>query len=189
MQQTYIKDLLSNRDSMALAAGYDSIFAVSEIGQLFAFGDNINSHFEINLPNTNNKRKLVTGLPAPVRQVAVGYKHIGIVTDAGDLFMCGRGDDGQLGLGDTVNWAMPTPTLVPRFRFNKTAVLMVACGLEHTVVLTEHGVVYTFGRGVDGQLGHGDEDDKLVPQAVFTPRARRAGRNGGRGRMAHGGAE
>ena len=29
----------------------------------------------------------------------------------------------------------------------------IACGNQHTVILTSVGTVYTFGRNVDGQLG------------------------------------
>ena len=29
----------------------------------------------------------------------------------------------------------------------------IACGNQHTVILTSMGTVYTFGRNVDGQLG------------------------------------
>ena len=42
----------------------------------------------------------VAGLPAPVRQVATGFYHTGIVTEAGDLLMCGLASHGRLGLGD-----------------------------------------------------------------------------------------
>ena len=63
--------------------------------------------------------------------------------------MCGYGRDGQLGLGDDDNRA--TPTLVARAVFDGEAVLMVACGEEHTAAVTEGGGVYTFGYG--GLLG------------------------------------
>ena len=78
-----------------------------------------------------------------MRQVATGNSHTGIVTEAGDLLMCGWGEDGRLGLGDEEDRA--TPTLVARAVFDGEAVLMVACGEEHTVVATEGGGVYTFG--------------------------------------------
>ena len=107
---------------------------------------------------------LVFALPAPVRQVAAGYGHTGIVTEAGDLLMCGEGGDGRLGLGDEEDRA--TPTRVARALFDGEAVLMVACGTFHTVVVTEGGGVYTFGDGKDGRLGHGDYQDQLAPKRV-----------------------
>tara|TARA_Y100000389_G_scaffold127639_1_gene124947 strand:+ start:898 stop:2085 length:1188 start_codon:yes stop_codon:yes gene_type:complete len=88
---------------------------------------------------------------------------MGIVTDSGNLFMCGYGQN-QRGLGQTDHQI--TPTLVARAVFDGEAVLMVACGGEHTVAVTEGGGVYTFGRGSDGQLGHGDKEDQLKPMRV-----------------------
>jgi RCC1 and BTB domain-containing protein len=108
--------------------------------------------------------KRVAGLPAPVRQVAAGDYHMGIVTEAGDLLMCGRGDYGRLGLGDQDG--RTTPTLVARALFGDEAVLMVSCGFSHTVVATEGGGVYTFGRAEDGRLGHGNDENQLAPRRV-----------------------
>jgi RCC1 and BTB domain-containing protein len=87
-----------------------------------------------------------------------------MVTEAGDLLMCGCGEFGRLGLGDEEDRA--TPTRVARAVFDGEAVLMVACGYDHTVVATEGGSVYTFGRGYDGGLGHGDEENQLTPKLV-----------------------
>ena len=100
-----------------------------------------------------------------VRQIAAGARHTGIVTDAGDLLMCGSGEDGRLGLGDKSN--RMTPTLLKRVLFDGFAVLMVACGREHTAVVTEVGAVYTFGGGLFGRLGHGGEQGQLVPRQVL----------------------
>ena len=50
---------------------------------------------------------------------------------------------------------------------------MVAAGGRHTVVLSEAGHVFTWGKGSDGQLGHGDREDQWAPRQV------EAGRFGG----------
>ena len=84
----------------------------------------------------------VDGLPAPVRQVAAGACHAGIVTDAGDLLMRGHREFGKLGQGDEDDRA--TPTLVARALFDGEAVLMVDCGALRTAALTEGGGVCTF---------------------------------------------
>jgi len=43
-------------------------------------------------------------------------------------------------------------------------VKQIACGSGHTVVLTTDGEVFTWGRGDDGRLGHGDNGWKYVPR-------------------------
>jgi len=65
------------------------------------------------------------------------------------VFMWGRGEDGQLGLGDTSD--QDEPTYVDALR--GVGVRQIACGSGHTVVLTTDGEVFTWGRGDDGRLG------------------------------------
>eukprot|EP00966_Prymnesium_polylepis_P214068 4958142-Prymnesium_polylepis.1 len=42
----------------------------------------------------------------------------------------------------------------------------VAAGHCHSLVLSEDGVVYSFGDGAHGRLGHGDVDLQSTPKAV-----------------------
>lgn len=76
------------------------------------------------------------------------------------VFSWGRGEDGQLGIGDTSD--QDEPTYVDALR--GVGVRQIACGSGHTVVLTTEGEVYTWGRGDDGRLGHGDNGWKYVPR-------------------------
>ena len=47
-----------------------------------------------------------------------------------------------------------------------TSVRALACGHNHTAALTSDGVVYTWGGGAYGRLGHGDEDNQHTPKRV-----------------------
>ena len=78
------------------------------------------------------------------------------------VFTWGRGEDGQLGLGDTNDQDLPVLVEALQGR----SVEFIACGSGHTVVLTGDGKVYTWGRGDDGRLGHGDNGWKYVPRLV-----------------------
>lgn len=44
--------------------------------------------------------------------------------------------------------------------------IQVACGWQHTAALTQDGKMFTWGYGEDGQLGHGDANDYIVPKKV-----------------------
>ncbi|CAN0153976.1 unnamed protein product [Discosporangium mesarthrocarpum] len=85
------------------------------------------------------------------------------------VYSWGRGEDGQLGLGDTND--QNHPVLVDALK--STGVVQVACGSGHTVVLSVDGEVYTWGRGDDGRLGHGDNGWKYVPRLVEGLRGKR----------------
>lgn len=45
-------------------------------------------------------------------------------------------------------------------------VVTVAAGERHSAALSEHGRLYTWGNGVDGRLGLGDEEHALAPRMV-----------------------
>jgi len=79
------------------------------------------------------------------------------------VFSWGRGEDGQLGIGDTSD--QDEPVYVDALR--GVGVKQIACGSGHTVVLTTDGEVYTWGRGDDGRLGHGDNGWKYVPRPAI----------------------
>eukprot|EP00753_Platysulcus_tardus_P014506 PLAT4383.2.p1 GENE.PLAT4383.2~~PLAT4383.2.p1 ORF type:complete len:552 (+),score=129.47 PLAT4383.2:26-1681(+) len=78
------------------------------------------------------------------------------------VYSWGRGEDGQLGLGDTNDQCLPV--FVEALKDKD--VRQVACGSGHTVVLSVDGEVFTWGRGDDGRLGHGDNGWKYVPRLV-----------------------
>lgn len=78
------------------------------------------------------------------------------------LFMFGRADDGQLGLGDTSDRFIPTA--VEHLR--RENVISVACGSGHTLALTRHGKIYGWGRNDDGRIGCGDSGWKYIPKFI-----------------------
>ena len=42
----------------------------------------------------------------------------------------------------------------------------LACGWRHCLAVTQSGDFYSWGRGVNGQLGHSEELDVLAPQKL-----------------------
>ena len=45
-------------------------------------------------------------------------------------------------------------------------IVSVACGGAHTAAVTNEGVVYTWGRGKNGRLGHGDATSQDAPKPI-----------------------
>ncbi|KFV16530.1 X-linked retinitis pigmentosa GTPase regulator, partial [Pterocles gutturalis] len=133
-----------------LAAGSYTSAAVTEDGQLFVWGDN--SEGQIGLANEASVNvPCQVDVGKPVSSVSCGYYHSALITGDGELYTFGEPENGKLGLlpGQLKNNRVPQPVLGIMGKVNK-----VACGGEHTVVLTDTDV-YTFGLGQDGQLGHG----------------------------------
>ncbi|TYZ61267.1 hypothetical protein PybrP1_009568 [[Pythium] brassicae (nom. inval.)] len=91
--------------------------------------------------------------------VACGYYHSIAVSTSGRAFSFGRNDYGQLGIGSKVHQSIPT--IVPLSP--NTRVVRGACGCYHTVLLSEQGEVFVFGRNNKGQLGNRGSADALLP--------------------------
>nr|XP_031536981.1 secretion-regulating guanine nucleotide exchange factor isoform X8 [Vicugna pacos] len=101
--------------------------------------------------------------PGCVKRITGGGGHSAIVTDEGDLFVCGLNKDGQLGLGHTedVLYFTPCKSLLG------CPVQQVACGWDFTIILTENGQVLSCGSNSFGQLGVSHGPRRCVfPQAV-----------------------
>lgn len=72
-------------------------------------------------------------------------------------------------LKDTVEkMHLPYMAIVPKLTqvHLKFKVVAVACGLYHSIILSEEGEVYTFGLGEGGRLGHKTEDSWTTPNKL-----------------------
>ena len=68
-----------------------------------------------------------------------GGGHTGIVTENGSLYLMGRGRDGQLGRGDSIESISAyraSPILCDFFEDNKLSVDNLALGGNHTIAVT-----------------------------------------------------
>lgn len=68
-----------------------------------------------------------------------GYYHTALISDKGRLFLFGNNSNQQLGRAVSEQHRGPLEVSLP------DPVRFVACGIRHTVVLTERGDVYTCG--------------------------------------------
>ncbi|OAE19935.1 hypothetical protein AXG93_1520s1080 [Marchantia polymorpha subsp. ruderalis] len=99
-----------------------------------------------------------------VIQVATGPSFTFALLDCGKLYSVGGGNNYCLGHGDFSNDAHPREVLF--FDEQKVFVSYVAAGDEHAVAIDSSGYVYTWGKGYCGPLGHGNEEDQVIPKLV-----------------------
>jgi len=95
------------------------------------------------------------------RGVAAGLQH-SVVIKEGSALTWGAATSGQLGRGSPAERFHSVPTPVPLH----VPVRMVACGGEHSLLVTSGGDVWGFGRNSDGQLGVGSDHDAMRPQRM-----------------------
>ncbi|KAM6971949.1 putative E3 ubiquitin-protein ligase HERC3 [Aplochiton taeniatus] len=113
-------------------------------------------------PSTNSPQPLRSLSEIPLAQIAAGGDHSFALSLSGTIFGWGKNTAGQLGLGDASN--RDVPVHVEYLSLKK--VVFISCGEEHTATLTKGGVVFTFGKGSYGQLGHNSLRDELRPRLV-----------------------
>lgn len=95
-------------------------------------------------------------------QIACGSGHTVVLTDDGEVYTWGRGDDGRLGHGDN-GWKF-VPRLVEELHGKN--IRQVTCGSYHTAAVTVSGDLYSWGGGMYGKLGHGNEAGHSTPFLV-----------------------
>jgi len=103
----------------------------------------------------------------PPAKAAAGLRHSVFIDGEGRLSSCGNAPNwnpGLLGHGEGVT-QLNTPTRLPSPLGGERAV-SVSAGERHSLALTADGCVWSWGDGIFGQLGHGDEQDQLLPKKV-----------------------
>lgn len=129
-------------------------------GKLFTWGDGDKGR----LGHGDKEPKLVpTCVAALVEpnfcQVACGHSLTVALTTSGHVYTMGSPVYGQLG-NPLADGKLPCRV---EGKLSKSFVEEIACGAYHVVVLTSRTEVYTWGKGANGRLGHGDTDDRNFP--------------------------
>ncbi|KAH8519965.1 hypothetical protein H0E87_001420 [Populus deltoides] len=132
-------------------------------GKLFTWGDGDKGR----LGHGDKEAKLVpTRVAALVEpnfcQVACGHSLTIARTTSGHVYTMGSPVYGQLGNPQS-DGKLPARV---EGKLSRSSVEEIACGAYHVAVLTSKTEVYTWGKGANGRLGHGDTDDKNLPSLV-----------------------
>ncbi|XP_075085997.1 PH, RCC1 and FYVE domains-containing protein 1-like [Nicotiana tabacum] len=95
-------------------------------------------------------------------QLACGHNITVGLTTSGHVFIMGSNAYGQLGnpQADGKVPSLVQDKLVGEF------VEEIVCGAFHVAVLTSRSEVFTWGKGANGRLGHGDTEDRNAPTLV-----------------------
>ncbi|CAH0489393.1 unnamed protein product [Peronospora farinosa] len=153
-----VKSLMGTKISMVACGLYHTLVSTTS-GDLFSCGKN--DHGQLGLTH-NRPVKVLTAVALTNEMacfVACGYYHSVIVTTVGRAFSFGRNDYGQLGIGSKVHQNVPSVVALSA----STRVVRASCGCYHTVLLSEQGEVFVFGRNNKGQLGNRGSADALLP--------------------------
>jgi alpha-tubulin suppressor-like RCC1 family protein len=160
-----LSDPLNPKNVRCIAAGKSHSAIIAEDGDVYTWGRGWDGQLghdvvtEIELeprivPEMENRASA---------SAACGRAHTVVITDNGNVWSWGDNKCGQLGLGNLNSTS--TPKLVKSLEEQEAT--HVACGADHTVVITIANEVYGFGNGVYDQLGLGTLG--LFPQPQRIP--------------------
>ncbi|KAL3638913.1 PH, RCC1 and FYVE domains-containing protein 1 [Castilleja foliolosa] len=168
-------DSLSGLRTIAVSCGVWHTAAVIEVivnqsatssvpsGKLFTWGDGDKNR----LGHGDKEARLKpTCVPALIDynfyKVTCGHSLTVGLTTSGRVFTMGSTVYGQLG---NPNSDGKLPCLVGE-KLSAECVDEISCGAYHVAVLTSKNEVYTWGKGANGRLGHGDIEDRKSPTLV-----------------------
>ena len=154
-------------DAQYIEAGLYCTLIVHADGSVEGCGKGSNGR--LGLGDSDNRSTLtrITTFPEGVKifqiaQAKSGDGHCLAITNTGQLYSWGEGSYGRLGHGDTVT--VKTPKHVEALK--DVVVVQASCGARHSAAVTADGVLYTWGSGTDGKLGHGNAESVYTPKVL-----------------------
>ncbi|XP_019850124.1 PREDICTED: secretion-regulating guanine nucleotide exchange factor-like [Amphimedon queenslandica] len=162
-------------EGVSLGSHFTAVRTVE--GDVYCFGDN--RHGQCGAPPPNNAvgdaSKLVL-LPnkvdrlPPVSEIHCGWSHCLAVTKGEDkrrkmIYSWGRGDYGQLGIGNTIDQYQPQEIS------SLHGVQQVCCGSEHNLAINGDGELFSWGWNEHGSCGNADTSNRLTPGLVLLPKS------------------
>ena len=158
----------------AISCGDAHVLFLTNDGKVYSSGDNASGQLGLNDTTNRLVPTLITtttvgGTPVAFNNLTIsaifcGYNHSLFLTNDGKVYSCGYNGNGQLGLNDTTNRLVPTLITA----FNNLTIAAIACGSNHSLFLTNDGMVYSCGYNNEGQLGLTDTTNRLVPTLIPT---------------------
>ncbi|XP_064013850.1 RCC1 domain-containing protein 1 isoform X2 [Pogoniulus pusillus] len=180
-----------------LVLGHEHVLVLGETGEVYAWGGGRHGQLGHGTLESEPQPRVVEALGGvPMTAVAAGGWHSACISEAGDLYVWGWNESGQLALPckalaeeraqtkDTGPGAAEVASCREQPAAEDAAfisiqafpalldlpqqleVSRVSCGSRHTAVVTSVGDLYTWGWGKYGQLGHGDNASSDQPRPV-----------------------
>jgi alpha-tubulin suppressor-like RCC1 family protein len=144
-----------------ISAGQNHNLALTDAGVLYAWGANFSGRLGDDTVITRSSPVTVVGGITNWTQISGGAVHNLALTDTGILYAWGLNNRGQVG-DDTVI-ARSSPVTVVGGITNWT---QISTGEEHSLALTDTGVLYAWGRINRGQIGDGIRTNRSSPVTV-----------------------
>lgn len=146
------------------AGNHFSVFL--QDGVLYSAGENVVSQlgngsvgFDVKAPMAV---ELPEGFDGTIKSVSAGMLHTTFLTEDGDVYAFGFNNRGPLGVGDEES----RQSAVKIEALDDVEITGIENGNGVSYAISAEGTLYAWGSNTNGQLGTGDQDERLVPTAV-----------------------
>lgn len=116
-----------------------------------------NANMDINPAHGFNEKR--------IQQLSAGMSHGALLTCNGTMYIWGAHKGTGVSQDTETTETYYEPTLLSHF---STKIKRIACGSNHTIVVTVAGMVFSWGCNDSGQLGLGDLRPRVFPEHVST---------------------
>ena len=158
---------LAGKKIVKIAAGQGHSLALTDDGRVYTWGRNDTGQLGNNATTDAMLPVAVTVTGTPMNnktiiEIASGARHSLAIDSSGKVYAWGHNGSGQLGNNSTVNALTPVAVQAPA---DKNIIQVSGSGWlgASSSALASDGTVYSWGRGFDGQLGDGTNNDSYVP--------------------------
>ncbi|KAH9523595.1 Regulator of chromosome condensation [Bulinus truncatus] len=150
-------------NSVMVTAGDSHTAALTDDGRVYAWGNFRDANGKMGLTSNGIEKSPRCAEQGQLGRIAECFATRGGRKGLGKVYTLGRSDYGRLGLGENCE-DKNKPTVVPSLE--KLKVVSVAAGGCVSLAVADNGDLYSWGMGSNYQLGHGNDDDQLLPTKV-----------------------
>ncbi|KYQ89671.1 putative protein serine/threonine kinase [Tieghemostelium lacteum] len=163
-------ELFQRQKIVLISAGAIHAALITNLGNLYTFGDGLLGKLGHGDQESCQIPQLVEYFQKQsikIIQVSTGGKHTLALSDQNELYSWGGNDSCQLGNGSSQSF-QSTPQKIPTVYNNvKCQVERLSCSTTRSAFVTRDGLLFTWGRGDHGRLGHGDTLMQSTPKQVM----------------------
>jgi len=179
-ENTHLEQIIQDNGGveniLTLKTGWGHNILIFKNGKVYVWGYNDDGQlghedwWERNTPTENKQLEQIIQQNGGVENILTletGASHNILIFKNGKVYVWGRNDDYQLGLGYLIEMDTPikNPDLEQLIQENggTNSILTLETGGYHNILIFKNGKVYVWGVNDDGQLGLGDWDDRDTP--------------------------
>lgn len=151
-----------------ICSGGNHTFILTNTGMLYSAGDNTYGQcaHPININSTHILEFTPVGGNNKWKDVSCGWEFSILMNDSDDIYVCGVGLKGELGLGNKITRS----ELVKASFHLPSKVVNLKSSINHTIVKLDNGDLYGWGNCRKGQLGNQEMETvnkRLKPRSII----------------------